>query len=61
MDETIKEILIRRDEMTSDEADELIADAKEDLYRRLDLGEMPDDICSEWFGLEPDYLMELME
>jgi len=61
MDETIKEILMRRDEMTSDEADELIADAKEDLYRRLDLGEMPDDICSEWFGLEPDYLMELME
>ena len=23
-------------------------------------GEIPDNICSEWFGLEPDYIMELI-
>ena len=46
--------------MTESEADDLIADAKEDLNDRLKAGEMPFDICSEWFGLEEDYLEELM-
>tara|TARA_R110000823_G_C15702703_1_gene476646 strand:+ start:313 stop:495 length:183 start_codon:yes stop_codon:yes gene_type:complete len=58
--ETIKEVLMRRDDMTADEADQLIRDAKEDLHERLEQGEMPDDICSEWFGLEPDFLDELI-
>lgn len=58
---TIKEILMDRDGMSSDEADELIEDAKEDMYSRLEAGEMPEDICEEWFGLEPDYLFELCE
>jgi len=57
---TIKEILMRRDNMSADEADELIAQAVEDLYERLENGEMPDDICMEWFGLEPDYIFELI-
>jgi len=58
---TIREILIHRDEMTPAEADELISMAKEDLYERLERGELPEDICAEWFGLEPDYLEELAE
>ena len=58
--ETIKQILMRRDDMTAAEADQLIRDAKDDMYERLEQGEMPDDICSEWFGLEPDYIMELI-
>lgn len=57
--ESIKEVLMRRDGMTAHEADELIRDAKADLRQRLEAGEMPDDICEEWFGLEPDYIMEL--
>jgi hypothetical protein len=57
---TIKQVLITRDKMTSAEADELISDAKEDLNERLEAGEMPFDICSEWFGLEEDYLEDLM-
>ena len=58
--ESIKEVLMRRDNMSADEADELIAQAKDDLFERLDHGEMPDDICMEWFGLEPDYIFELI-
>jgi hypothetical protein len=58
--ETIKQVLMRRDKMTAAEADSLIADAKADLNERLANGEMPEDICEEWFGLEPDYIMELL-
>ena len=58
--ETIKEVLIRRDKMTNKEAEDLINDARKDLMGRLTDGEMPDDICAEWFGLEPDYLFELI-
>ena len=60
MSESIKDILIRRDGMTESEADDLINEAKEDLYERLAQGEMPEDICQEWFGLEPDFMMELL-
>ena len=58
--EYIKEILIRRDGMTAEEAEAEIESARDDLHKRLAEGEMPHDICSEWFGLEPDYIMELM-
>ena len=58
--ETIKQVLMTRDNMTAGEADDLINDAKNDLNDRLADGELPDDICSEWFGLEPDYIMEIM-
>ena len=60
--ETIKEVLMRRDEMTSDEADDLISEAKEQLLEYFESGDLiaAEDICSEYFGLEPDYIMELM-
>ena len=60
MVDSIKSVLMSRDDMTEEEADDLIKEAREALYERLDQGEMPDDICAEFFGLEPDYLMELM-
>jgi hypothetical protein len=60
MEETIKDILIRRDGMSTDEAQNLILEAKLDLMRRLEEGETPDNICEEWFGLEPDYIFELI-
>jgi len=59
-EESIKDILIRRDGISSPEADQLIADATKDLNDRLAEGETPDDICNEWFGLEPDYIFELI-
>ena len=57
----IKEILMERDGMTAQAADALIQDAKDDLNGRLAEGELPDEICMEWFGLEPDYIMELID
>ena len=60
MFETIAEILVRRDGLSIEDAEALVADAREDLYNRLEAGEMPEDICEEWFGLEPDYIMELL-
>lgn len=58
--DSIKSVLMNRDGMTAIEADKLIAEAKQDLHDRLSQGEMPEDICEEWFGLEPDYIMELL-
>ena len=58
--ENIKQVLMRRDDMSEEEAKELISDAKRDLHSRLEEGEMPDSICAEWFGLEEDYVMELL-
>ena len=60
--ESIRQVLIRRDEMSEREADDLIAEAREALLRYLEDGDMTsaDDICEEFFGLEPDYLMELI-
>ena len=59
---TIKEILMERDGMTENEAANLIAEATEDLNERLDNGEYVDDaeFCKDWFGLEPDYITELL-
>jgi len=57
---SIKQILMERDGMEAWEADDLIDQAKEDLNERLENDELPFDICQEWFGLEPDYLDELM-
>ena len=60
--ETIKEVLMQRDGMLSEEADRLIEDAKVDLKFLLEEGNTlaAYEICSDWFGLEPDYIMELL-
>lgn len=61
MADRIKKILIERDGMSPEEADDRIMEAYKDLHDRLAEGEMPHDICQEWFGLEPDYIFDLME
>ena len=60
--ETIKQILMRRDLMSADEADCLIEDAKREFHLLLEAGDFisAEDICADWFGLEPDYLEELI-
>ena len=57
---TIKEVLMERDGMTKDEAEAEIEAARQDLYNRIENGEDAFNICEEWFGLEPDYLDELL-
>jgi len=61
MRKSLKEVLIQRDGITEEEANELIAEAKEEFYRMLENGEDPSDICETFFGLEPDYLAEFFK
>ena len=49
-------VLMRRDEMTADEADELIQEARQ----AVEDGEDPEEILYEEFGLEPDYIFDLL-
>lgn len=55
---SLKETIMGRDGLSSEEADSLIAEAQEDFWDRLSEGEIPWDICEEYFGLEPDWLDE---
>ena len=59
---SIKQTLMDRDGITADHADELIAEAREDLEQLLDDEDMENayEICADHFGLEPDYLYELI-
>lgn len=61
--ESIKTVLMRRDGLTAPEAQEAIEAAREELRAALDAGDLSaaEDICQEHFGLEPDYLDELLE
>jgi len=54
----IKNILMQRDGMSADEANELIAEAEEQFQVYLEAEDITSayDICQEYFGLEPDYL-----
>lgn len=58
----IKSILINRDNMTPAEADELITKARDQLQEYLvnDQQDLAYDVCEEFFGLEPDYIDELL-
>ena len=47
---------MQRDCMTSKEADEVIADAKQRVWD----GENPEEILLDEFGLEPDYIFDLI-
>ena len=58
---SIKEILMSRDGMGEDDAEELILECKQDLMDRIGAGDSSSyNICGEYFGLEPDYLDELV-
>ena len=59
---TIKQILMDRDEMSAEEADDLIEEARNDMHERIESGDFSaaEDICSDYFGLEPDYIEELI-
>lgn len=59
---TIKQILMERDGMSASEAEKLIKEAKQALQEYLaeDDTESAYNICQEYFGLEPDYIFELI-
>jgi hypothetical protein len=56
MEETLKEVLMRRDRLSAADAQELIDEAK----ARVQEGEDPEEILHDDFGLEPDYFWDLL-
>ena len=50
-------VLMRRDGMTAEEADEMIQEARRAV---LEDGEDPEDALHDEFGLEPDYVLDLL-
>ena len=53
---SIRQILMQRDGLTSLEADNLVRDARVRVFN----GDNPEEILFEEFGLEPDYIFELI-
>jgi len=51
----LKKVLMQRDGMTSDEADDAISEAREMIAEGMD----PEDVLADEFGLEPDYFYDL--
>ena len=55
--ETLKQVLMRRDNLSADEADDLIEEAREAIREGAD----PEEVLAQDFGLEPDYIFDLIE
>jgi len=53
---SIKKVIMRRDGLTEDEADDLIAEAREMVANGAD----PEELLYSEFGLEPDYVFDLI-
>lgn len=62
MTDTLQKVLMDRDGMSAEDANALIQEAKDDLMERLDEGVYvdQDDFMSDWFGLESDYILEII-
>lgn len=60
MRKSIADILMERDGMTEKEAIAVVQEGQRELHERIAAGEMPFDFCEQEFGLEPDYLDELI-
>jgi hypothetical protein len=60
---TIREVLIQRDNMLPAEADSLIEEARDEALDMIandcDL-EVLEALVADYFGLEPDYVVELL-
>lgn len=63
MVDSIKEVLMRRDGMSAEEADDRIKEAKKVLQGYLENDDFDGAfyVCEEMFGLEPDYVHELID
>lgn len=54
--ETLKKILMRRDGLSAAEAQDLIDEARQAVAEGAD----PEEILHDDFGLEPDYVWDLL-
>ena len=59
---SIKQILMDRDDMTAEEAEDLIAEVKEEIQIAAEDGDygLVEDIMYDDLGLELDYIFELI-
>ena len=55
MTDSIVKILQERDGLSKEEAQELLEEARQAVRE----GEDPEEVCADYFGLEPDYIWEL--
>jgi len=57
---SIKQVIMERDGLTSPEAASLISEAREQFNEYVSNGDFDsaEEICADYFGLEPDYLVE---
>lgn len=57
---SIKQVLMKRDGLTATEAESLISEAREQFEEYVSNGafDLAEEICLDYFGLEPDYLVE---
>lgn len=53
----LERVLMERDNMTREEAKQLILDA----YMEINNYTSVDEFMAEWFGLEPDYIYDVIE
>lgn len=56
MSESLVDILVERDGLDRADAIDMVRDARQ----RVRAGESPEDILYEEFGLEPDYIFQLL-
>jgi hypothetical protein len=57
MSESLKQVLMRRDGLSEEDADCAISDAAEEVLAGAD----PEEVLADSFGLEPDYVFDLLE
>ena len=57
MTESLKEVLMRRDGLSAAEVEEWLLEAGEMVADGAD----PEEVLAEEFGLEPDYVFDLLE
>lgn len=53
--------LMRRDGLSEDEALEMEQEAREAVQEVLMNGDDPEEVLMDFCGLEPDYIMELLD
>jgi len=57
----IVKVLMGRDGMNEESAKEYLEDAREEFYIESEYDSFDlDDFMADWFGLEPDYIFDLI-
>lgn len=58
--ESIVEVLMRRDGSSRDEVEQQIEECRDEMLEALETGEDPEEIYLDYFGLEPDWMVEVL-